>query len=77
MLPTTFANITMNTIETLTVAATAIVTLSLCGSIPSSSSIFTKFTAASVIPQMAAHAPLLPHNAERVLRLRIAETGCV
>ena len=54
MLPTTFANSTMNTIETLTVAATAIVTLSLCSSIPSSSSIFTKFTAASVIPQMAA-----------------------
>ena len=53
-LPTTFANITMSTIERLTTAATVSVTPSLCRSSLSTRSIFPKFTAASVIPHRMA-----------------------
>ena len=54
MEPTLLAKSTMNTMERLTVAATGTLTASLCSTIPSSSSIFAKFTAARASPQRKA-----------------------
>ena len=52
--PTTLANMTMNRIERLTVAATQTVTPSFCSSSPSTSSILPKFTSESVAPHSSA-----------------------
>ena len=52
--PTTFANMTTNTIERLTVTDTSTVTFALPSSNLSISSIFIKFTAARVTPHSSA-----------------------